>query len=150
MQCSRLSLYVATVHRYTTFTVKWPSAPPPTPSIDNSNLTATASFTVQVTNTGPRDGDEVVQAYCVPGVSSDPLLRQIVAFQRVHVPAGSAEEVTLTVTPMDFIQVDTAGDSFSVPGTYQVLLTNGNDQTDAMVMATVKITGTKRTVATFD
>ena len=73
-----------------------------------------------------------------------------VAFQRVHVPAGSAEEVALTVTPMDFIQVDTAGDSFSVPGTYQVLLTNGNDQTDAMVMATVKITGTKRTVATFD
>ena len=114
MQCSRLSLYVATVHRYTTFTVKWPSAPPPTPSIDNSNLTATASFTVQVTNTGPRDGDEVVQAYYVPGVSSDPLLRQIVAFQRVHVPAGSAEEVTLTVTPMDFIQVDTAGDRLIV------------------------------------
>lgn len=66
-------------------------------AVGDSAVTAT----VKVTNTGCRDGKEVVQLYI-----SDPVcsiltpVRQLKAFSKVLVPAGGSETVTMTV-PFD-------------------------------------------------
>lgn len=68
-----------------------------------SNLTAEKKaggvlFRLTVENTGERDGDEVVQLYAQALTSRVKRpLRQLCAFQRVHVPAGECCPVTLFV-----------------------------------------------------
>ena len=135
---------------YTSFSVDFGGSAPAGPvPVSNSNLTAAASFVLKVTNTGPVAGDEVVQGYYTPNDSSNPLRRQVFAFQRVHLAAGESSTVTLSATPMAFVEVDDAGDTYSTPGTFDVLFTNGNDQPTATVSAQVQVTGTRRVVATF-
>lgn len=134
---------------YTSFTVTFASTPGGPVTVSNANLTATASFQLRVTNTGEVAGDEVVQGYYVPNDSANPLRRQIFAFQRVHLAAGESTTVTLSATPMAFVEVDAAGDTYSVPGTFDVLFTNGNDQATATESGQVQVTGTRRVVATF-
>ncbi|MDF1488535.1 glycoside hydrolase family 3 N-terminal domain-containing protein [Tessaracoccus caeni] len=67
---------------------------------DTVGLDQTITVSVDVTNTGDRDGVEVVQLYLHQryGTSSRPL-RQLKAFQRVHVAAGATETITLAVGP---------------------------------------------------
>jgi beta-glucosidase len=58
----------------------------------------TLSVAVDVTNTGDRDGDEVVQLYAVPPAASHPREhRALCGFQRVHLKAGGTQRVELTV-----------------------------------------------------
>ncbi|KAL5226349.1 hypothetical protein ABZP36_014614 [Zizania latifolia] len=55
-------------------------------------------FNVTVANTGGRDGSHVVHVYTVPPPEVDEApLKQLVAFRRVHVPAGAAVEVPFTL-----------------------------------------------------
>ena len=63
------------------------------PGVDGS-LTAT----VDITNAGQRDGDEVVQVYATPPAASHPREhRALCGFNRVHLKAGEKQTVTLTV-----------------------------------------------------
>ncbi len=58
----------------------------------------TLTVTVDVTNTGARDGDEVVQLYATPPAASHPReIRALCGFSRVHLKAGEAKTVSLTV-----------------------------------------------------
>ena len=58
--------------------------------------------TVDVTNTGTRDGDEVVQLYVAHQGSSVPrAMEELKAFRRVPVAAGKTEKVTLSVSAKD-------------------------------------------------
>jgi beta-glucosidase len=58
--------------------------------------------TVDVTNTGSRDGDEVVQLYIAHQGSEVPRAQEeLKAFDRVHVPAGQTVSVPLTVKVSD-------------------------------------------------
>ncbi len=58
---------------------------------------------VTVTNTGPRDGTEIVQLYGRDPVSSVARpLRQLLGYARVDVPAGQTRRVTLTLPPARF------------------------------------------------
>lgn len=55
--------------------------------------------TVAVTNTGDRDGDEVVQLYV--HTTAPPVImpfRQLRAFRRIHIPRGATRTVSLPVT----------------------------------------------------
>lgn len=55
---------------------------------------------VDVTNTGRRDGQEVVQLYATPPATSEPReQRALCGFARVHLKAGETRTVTLTVPP---------------------------------------------------
>ncbi len=57
---------------------------------------------VDVTNTGTRDGDEVVQLYAAHQGSVVPRAREeLKAFRRVHIAAGKTEHVTLTLNAKD-------------------------------------------------
>ena len=58
--------------------------------------------TIDVTNSGSRDGDEVVQLYVAHKGSAIPRAREeLKAFRRVHIAAGKTEQVTLTVNAKD-------------------------------------------------
>jgi beta-glucosidase len=60
----------------------------------------TLSVAVDVTNTGDRDGDEVVQLYAVPPAASHPREhRALCGFDRVHLKAGETQTLSLTVPP---------------------------------------------------
>ncbi len=85
---------------------------------------------VTVTNTGNRDGDEVVQAYVADCASAHRTpLRQLAAFQRVPLAAGESRVVPLRI-PRERLQVtDTAGRRFVEPGEFR--LSVGGSQPDA-------------------
>jgi beta-glucosidase len=58
----------------------------------------TIAVTVKVTNTGSRDGDEVVQLYATPPAASRPReQRALCGFERVHLKAGETNAVRFTV-----------------------------------------------------
>ncbi len=63
------------------------------------------SFTV--TNTGERDGDEVVQLYIHDCLSSITVYeKQLRGFERIHLKAGETKEVRMTLTPKDLSLLD--------------------------------------------
>ena len=58
------------------------------------------TVSVDVTNSGDRDGDEVVQLYVTDVVSSVVRpIRELIGFARVPIPAGASRTVTFTVDP---------------------------------------------------
>ena len=68
--------------------------------------------TVQVRNTGSRDGDEVVQLYVIDPLASTVRPRkQLRAFDRVFIKAGETVPVTLKLGPEAFSLVNAAGET---------------------------------------
>ncbi len=68
---------------------------------------------VPVTNTGGRDGDEVVQLYVsYPSSSAEHPQKQLKAFKRVHVKAGETADVVLAVNRADLSSWDVATHQF--------------------------------------
>jgi beta-glucosidase len=64
-----------------------------------STTTAT-TIAVDVTNSGDRDGDEVVQLYATDDVASVARpIRELIGFTRVSIPAGATRRVRFTVDP---------------------------------------------------
>lgn len=97
-----------------------------------SNLTVTPSaqqpqgdvvVTVDVTNTGMRKGDEVVQLYVKDDVSSvttyDYDLR---GFERIGLNAGEKKTVRFTLTPDDLSLLDKNRKWTVEPGTFQIMI----------------------------
>ena len=54
-------------------------------------------FTCQITNTGNRDGDEVVQLYMTNKSDKQGPIKTLVGFKRVSIPAGKTAMVTFTI-----------------------------------------------------
>ncbi|MDO4339906.1 MAG: glycoside hydrolase family 3 C-terminal domain-containing protein [Eubacteriales bacterium] len=84
----------------------------------NGNFTATVS----VTNTGTRDGAEIVQLYASNPNSTYGLYapkKRLVAFEKVNLQAGETKEVTLSITAEDMALWNTNADNYEVEaGTY--------------------------------
>ena len=72
------------------------------PTLDRAQIgTAdSATVSVNVTNAGAREGDEIVQMYLHPKTSSvtQPVLR-LAGFARVHLKSGETKSVTLAIGP---------------------------------------------------
>ena len=78
---------------------------------------------VDVTNTGTRDGAEVVQVYVRPRASDDRPVQELKAFQRVELKAGETKTVTLGLVGADFATYDEKTSSWIVPpGVYQIAI----------------------------
>ncbi len=61
----------------------------------------TFSVTCNITNTGKRDGDEVVQLYIRDTTSSITMYEKMLrGFERIHLKAGETKSVTFTVDPV--------------------------------------------------
>ncbi len=112
---------------YTTFAYQGGTLSAPTAK-DGEVLTAT----VRLGNTGPRDGDEVVQVYVTepPGRDAQTVkpLRRLIGFQRVRVAAGASTEVVIPIEIARLRCWDERAHAFRAePGTYAVAIGGSSD-----------------------
>ena len=114
---------------YTTFNFKLDN-----PRIQPAEIApnANATVSVDVTNTGDRQGDEVPQLYIHQRVSSvtRPVL-ELRGFQRVHLRPGEKTTVTFTLTP-DGLALWNEDMKFVVePGVFDILVGTSSAKTQA-------------------
>ncbi|MFE3518228.1 glycoside hydrolase family 3 C-terminal domain-containing protein [Streptomyces sp. NPDC059166] len=95
---------------YTTFTHGSPEA-----AYDPA--AGTVTLTVTVTNTGRRQGTEVVQVYATLPAAAAAEPRRLVAFRKVTLPAAGTRRLTLTI-PVQDLSTWNAGALTLVRGTY--------------------------------
>mmetsp|Transcript_8016 Transcript_8016/g.8854 ORF Transcript_8016/g.8854 Transcript_8016/m.8854 type:complete len:761 (+) Transcript_8016:22-2304(+) len=133
---------------YTTFKMEWHNTTTGEPHIVENDKAFELEYEVKVTNTGKREGDEVVQAYYYPkGTSTaDPLIKQLFGFQRVHLGAGDSTTVKFTMKDTTLRVGDEKGNIVSSPGEYQIEFTNGVDQT---IHSVVTVKGDVRVLEAF-
>lgn len=75
----------------------------------------TVTVKVKVTNSGSRDGEEVVQLYAtLPG--KDAPLRSLKGFRRIALKKGQSKTVTFTVAPEQLALLDNAGKPLAIKG----------------------------------
>ena len=108
-----------------------------------SDLKATAdSVTLTVTNTGARDGAEIVQVYIAkPGAEIFRPAQELKAFARVPLAAGESRTVTLPLDDKAFRYWNTRTDGWEIEGgRYEVRV--GASSADIRLTAEVDIRGT--------
>jgi beta-glucosidase len=100
---------------------------------------------VTVTNTGKRDGDEVVQVYLnFPNVAGAPL-RALRAFKRIHLKAGEAQKLRFELNERDLSMVSEVGEPIIAEGQYSVSVGGGQPDTGAPAIAgKFQVKGTKK------
>ena len=135
----------------TAFSLQLASGPAAATLATEALPSLTLNYTLLVTNSGGRLGDEVLQAYFLPTATpSQPksrLLRQLFGYQRLHLAPGQSASVSFLVSSATLLMVDRdSGDRVSTPGTFTLLFTNGVDQE---VRATVTVQGQQVLVAPF-
>jgi beta-glucosidase len=96
------------------------------PVVERASLTAgeTAAVTVSVTNTGDRDGAEVVQLYVSRPGSVGPI-RALQGFQRVVLKAGETRQVRFALDARALSVVDAAGARSVEPGRVDLWIGGG-------------------------
>jgi len=112
-----------------------------TPALAAASVVAgqPASVTVDVANSGAREGDEVVQLYLAkPGDAANPTLA---GFSRVHLAAGASTKVELALDARALSSVDADGKRRVVPGVYTLYLGGGQPRHAKTVSARLTVTG---------
>jgi beta-glucosidase len=95
------------------------------------NSGGSIELTVPVSNTGKRDGTEIVQVYIRKADDSDGPLKTLRGFQRVKIAAGKTGEATIDLPHSAFEFFDRASGKMAViPGNYEVLYGNSSDAED--------------------
>ena len=111
---------------YTDFTIGKPTAS--TKTFDgNGNVTVT----VPVTNTGSREGSEVIQLYVRDEKSSVARpYKELKAFDKVSLKPGETKDVTLTIDRNAFAFFNAEDGMWTVePGKFKLLIGNASDST---------------------
>ena len=89
------------------------------------------TLSVEVANTGKRDGTEIVQLYIRNLQDPDGPLKSLRAFQRVSVKAGQTATVKLTLDNKSFEFWDPETNTMRVkPGKYEILVGNSSSDKD--------------------
>jgi len=90
--------------------------------------------TVNVRNSGDRDGTEIVQLYVSrPGTGAP--LRSLEGFRRVYIKAGNSTSVTFSLNPESLSTVDSSGHRIVTPGPADIWV--GGGQPDSVVSTRV-------------
>lgn len=118
---------------YSNWTIAWSGTPPPaTVSLSVSSPSSAVMLNLSLTNVGPLDGDEVVQAYYAPvrgsfGLAEPPFLpiQQVFAFQRLHVRTGQTATLAIPLAATDLQVTDNTNTKRPLPGQYLVTLSRG-------------------------
>ncbi|MDR3142002.1 MAG: glycoside hydrolase family 3 C-terminal domain-containing protein [Tannerellaceae bacterium] len=86
------------------------------------------ALTLDIANTGDRDGDEVVQLYIKNPNDPDAPLKTLKAFKRVNVKAGATVQLSLELPSKSFQSFNDPKQIMEVrPGTYQLLYGGSSD-----------------------
>jgi len=103
-------------------------------SADQIKAGESLTVSVNVTNTGDRAGDEVVQLYIRDVEASVPVpIRQLQGFARIHLKPGAQQTVTFTLTPGQMSCFTDDGEPMVEPGLFEVALGGGQPGTSAPV-----------------
>jgi beta-glucosidase len=95
-------------------------------------------LTMPVTNTGKRDGTEIVQVYVHKVNDADGPLKTLRGFQRVQVAAGKTSRVTITLPSTAFEFFDrTSFKMTSTAGVYELWYGTSSDNKD---LKSIKVT----------
>ena len=95
------------------------------------------ALTVKVTNTGDRDGDEVVQLYVRKDGDKDGPKMSLRGFRRVHIKAGQTAEVSIPLDDEVFKTYDEAsGEMKATSGRFTLLY---GPSSDISTLKTIKI-----------
>jgi beta-glucosidase len=102
----------------------------------------TAKVTVDVTNTGTREGDEVPQLYVHQRLASvtRPLM-QLQAFRRITLKAGEKRAVEFTVTPAMLSMLDMDMHKVVEPGIFDIMVGPSSDKTTSVKLAVTGVHG---------
>ena len=99
----------------------------------------TAKITVPVTNTGSRDGEEVVQVYLKKRGDAEGPSKALRAFKRVRIPAGKTVQVELELTPKQFEWWDAGTNTMrTMPGIFDVM-TGGSSRDEDLQVRTIEL-----------
>jgi beta-glucosidase len=114
-------------------------------SSQNINPGEKVQVTLDVTNSGSRDGEEVVQCYVQTPDAGVPMpIRQLWGFQRVCVPKGATKSVSIELDTANFGYWDKATQKFQIPdGTYDIQV--GASSSDIRASIPLKITQSTET-----
>jgi beta-glucosidase len=107
-------------------------------SIGNAKLSTTSinanesvELTIPVSNTGKRDGTEIVQVYVRKGNDADGPLKTLRGFQRVDVAAGKTGQAAIELPYKSFEFFDRSSGKMAItPGEYEVWYGNSSDARD--------------------
>ena len=93
------------------------------------------TVTVDVTNTGKRAGDEVVQLYIGdPAASISRQMKELKYFQKISLKPGESRKVSFTITPEDLKFYNSALEYIWEPGLFNIYVgTNSRDVKSAQV-----------------
>jgi beta-glucosidase len=95
--------------------------------VDHDQVAATddVKVSVDVKNSGAKQGDEVVELYVThPDVTGAPI-RALAGFTRVHLAAGEQRTVTILLHNREISVVDEAGKRHIAPGTVDLWIGGG-------------------------
>ncbi|HOM63961.1 MAG TPA: glycoside hydrolase family 3 C-terminal domain-containing protein [Dysgonamonadaceae bacterium] len=88
-------------------------------------------LTIPVSNTGKREGSEIIQVYIRKVDDIDGPLKTLKGFSRVHLKAGETKEVKIDLSPSSFEFYDWGQREMTVtPGEYEVYYGNSSDPKD--------------------
>jgi beta-glucosidase len=118
---------------YTFFDYSWQKQPRAINSLKD-----TLTFSLQIKNTGGRDGDEVVQAYIqYPNLERMPL-KELKAFKRVSIPKSSVQTAQLKIPVQELQKWDLKEKRWKLyPGNYNLLI--GSSSQDVRLKSTITV-----------
>lgn len=115
----------------------------------NIKINEAVNLTVEVENTGDREGEEVVQVYLKNLDSKIPTpMIALKAFQKIHLNKGEKKTVTFNLKPSDFSVIEDNGDAVINPGKFEISVGGGQpgDEASGAVVKQVKVKGKSKGV----
>ncbi len=82
-----------------------------------------------LSNTGKKDGEEVVQLYVSPTAKDQQLVRSLKGFKRIFLKAGESKTVQFTLSSQDFSSNDVNGRPVLLTGKSTVSIGGGQPET---------------------
>jgi beta-glucosidase len=105
-------------------------------SVDGNSVT----ITLPVTNTGKRDGTEIVQVYVKNPSDPNAPLKTLRTFLRVDLKAGQTKTATLKLERNSFEFFDAETNTMRVkPGQYEILVGNSSNNKDLKKVTVINL-----------
>jgi beta-glucosidase len=95
-----------------------------------------------VTNTGEREGEEVVQLYLTDNAASAPVpIRALVGFDRISLKPKEKRTVTFTIAPRQMSLIDDGGKRVIEPGEFSISIGGGQQGPTSILRGRFAVTG---------